>query len=120
MIGAEFVRERSPRAPWGDGAKATRAALFSRGVLMHTCGAWDQVLRFMSPLVIEDELLERGLNAFEDAVESLDSIPGGTGAKPAAAVRAGLAEPHLPASPGGIAPVPPPVPGRTIPTSRTS
>ena len=29
----------------------------------------------MSPLVIEDELLDRGLGAFEDALESLDAAP---------------------------------------------
>jgi 4-aminobutyrate aminotransferase len=73
MIGAEFVHDRASRRPWGDRAKAMRSALLARGVLMHTAGAWDQVLRFMAPLVIEDELLERGLAAFEDALESLDA-----------------------------------------------
>ncbi|MFI5413191.1 MAG: hypothetical protein ACHQ0I_01180, partial [Candidatus Lutacidiplasmatales archaeon] len=63
------------RLPWGDRAKAMRAALLARGVLMHTAGAWDQVLRFMAPLTIEDELLDRGLAAFEDALESLDLVP---------------------------------------------
>jgi 4-aminobutyrate aminotransferase-like enzyme len=72
MVGVEFVQDRTSRRAWGDRAKAMRAALFARGVLMHTCGAWDQVLRFMAPLVIEDALLERGLLAFEDALESLD------------------------------------------------
>ncbi|MGP8078125.1 MAG: aspartate aminotransferase family protein [Thermoplasmata archaeon] len=75
MIGAEFVHDRASRRPWGERAKAMRSALLSRGVLMHTAGAWDQVLRFMAPLIIEDELLERGLAAFEDALESLDSPP---------------------------------------------
>jgi 4-aminobutyrate aminotransferase len=120
MIGAEFVRDRASRAPWGDGAKAMRAALFARGVLMHTCGAWDQVLRFMSPLVIEDELLERGLAAFEDAAESLVTVPGGAGAKPGSAVRGGLVEPRLPPAPAGIGPTPPPVPGRTFPDGEPS
>jgi 4-aminobutyrate aminotransferase-like enzyme len=75
MIGAEFVRDRTGRQPWGDRAKAMRAALLARGVLMHTAGGWEQVLRFMAPLVIEDELLERGLVAFEEALESLESGP---------------------------------------------
>ncbi|MFY9717620.1 MAG: aspartate aminotransferase family protein [Thermoplasmata archaeon] len=75
MIGAEFVHDRASRRPWGDRAKAMRSALLARGVLMHTAGAWDQVLRFMAPLVIEDELLDRGLAAFEDALESLDASP---------------------------------------------
>lgn len=75
MIGTEFVHDRTSRRPWGDRAKAMRSALLARGVLMHTAGAWDQVLRFMAPLVIEDELLERGMAAFEDALDSLDAGP---------------------------------------------
>ncbi len=75
MVGVEFVRDRAGRAPWGDRARAMRSALLARGVLMHTSGAWDQVLRFMAPLVLEDELLERGLEAFEDSLESLESAP---------------------------------------------
>jgi len=75
MIGIEFVRDRASRLAWGDRAKAMRSALLARGVLMHTAGAWDQVLRFMSPLIIEDELLDRGVAAFEDALMSLEGTP---------------------------------------------
>jgi 4-aminobutyrate aminotransferase-like enzyme len=88
MIGVEFVRDPASRLAWGDRAKAMRSALLARGVLMHTSGAWDQVLRFMSPLVIEDELLDRGLGAFEDALESFDPLP----ARPSAT---GTTAPHL-------------------------
>ncbi len=114
MIGVEFVRDRAHRRAGGERAKAMRAALLARGVLMHTCGAWDQVLRFMSPLTIEDELLERGLQAFDEALDSLEVAteaprPGGPL--------------HPPASPGELrrppehaAPVPPgpPFPGPTL------
>jgi len=114
MIGTEFVHNPTTRAPWGERAKEMRSALFARGVLMHTAGAWDQVLRFMAPLVIEDELLERGLVAFEDALEALE----GTAEGPRT-VRA-----HRPAAPGDLhppgdhglpPPFVPPVPGRTFP-----
>ncbi|EQD59744.1 aminotransferase class-III, partial [mine drainage metagenome] len=74
MIGVEFVRDRTSRRPWGERARSMRAALFARGLLMHTAGAWDQVLRFMAPLTIEEGLLERGLEAFEDALEELDGL----------------------------------------------
>jgi hypothetical protein len=97
-----------------------RSALFARGVLMHTCGSWDQVLRFMSPLVIEDELLERGFVAFEDALESLDASPSTRGVIPGASGRVGIAEPRLPSSPGIPGPVVPPVPGRTFPDAEPS
>ncbi|HXY46440.1 MAG TPA: aspartate aminotransferase family protein [Thermoplasmata archaeon] len=115
MIGVEFVHDRSHRNAWGDRAKAMRAALLARGVLMHTSGSWDQVLRFMSPLIIEDELLERGLAAFEDALESLESSP----ETPRTTGRV-----HHPVGPGAPHPVPehaiptplvPPIPGRDLP-----
>jgi 4-aminobutyrate aminotransferase len=114
MIGTEFVHSPTTRAPWGERAKGMRAALFARGVLMHTAGAWDQVLRFMAPLVIEDELLERGLVAFEDALEALEGAPEGPRNVPT----------HFPTTPGDLHPrgehgVPPPhvppLPGRTFP-----
>jgi 4-aminobutyrate aminotransferase len=118
MIGAEFVKDPTHRIPWGDGAKQMRRALFARGVLMHTCGPYDQVLRFMAPLVIEDELLDRGLEVFEAALRDLGSIPSqGTprqlaGAPPVAR-RPPPASGRLP-TPSHPRPTPPP-PGRRLP-----
>jgi 4-aminobutyrate aminotransferase-like enzyme len=111
MVGVEFVQDRTSRRAWGDRAKAMRSALFARGVLMHTCGAWDQVLRFMAPLVIEDELLERGLLAFEDALESLDGpaaapVPRRVNVSPVALGRRPPGEPGL-GLPGPPAPTGP-------------
>ena len=114
MIGVEFVRDRAHRGAWGERAKEMRSALLARGVLMHTCGAWDQVLRFMSPLMIEDELLERGLNAFDEALDSLDAAGESPRSK---------GSPHPPGSigdarrpPEHLVPVPgvPPFPGPAL------
>jgi hypothetical protein len=110
MVGVEFVQDRATRRAWGDRAKAMRSALFARGVLMHTCGAWDQVLRFMAPLVIEDALLERGLVAFEDAIESLDG-PAGVPAGHRMKVPSSVPEWHPSAGPELGLPGPPPPPG---------
>jgi 4-aminobutyrate aminotransferase len=120
MVGVEFVHDPVTRAPWGERAKAMRSELFSRGVLMHTCGSWDQVLRFMAPLVIEDELLERGFVAFEDALEGLDASPNARRVVPTPAGRGRIPETLLPSSPGMPAPVVPPVPGRTFPDAEPS
>lgn len=118
MIGTEFVRNPATREAWGERARAMRAALFARGVLMHTCGAWDQVLRFMAPLLIEDELLERGLLAYEDALESLEAPPEGGRVIPAHRP-SGLGEPRLPVEPAMPGPLVPPMPGRTFPDAPT-
>ncbi len=117
MIGVEFVRDRKTKLPYGEHAKAMRREMFLHGLLMHTCGPYDQVLRFMAPLVIEDELLERGLTVFE---ESLTALEGTTGAlRPTGP--AGKTLPHPEPMPGPRIPVPvhpipsPPPPGRSLP-----
>jgi hypothetical protein len=74
----------------------------------------------MAPLVIEDELLERGFVAFEDALESLDAAPNTRGVVPAGPGRVGISEPRLLTSPGMPGPVVPPVPGRTFPDAEPS
>jgi 4-aminobutyrate aminotransferase-like enzyme len=68
MIGVEFVHDRARREPWGERARRLREALFARGVLMHTCGPYDQVLRFMAPLTIDERLLSRGLSVLAEAI----------------------------------------------------
>jgi 4-aminobutyrate aminotransferase-like enzyme len=115
MVGVEFVRDRASRLPWGDRAKAMRSALLARGVLMHTSGAWDQTLRFMAPLIIEDELLDRGLAAFEDALMSLESTPERAPPSPKVTVpTAPTAYPHVVPEHPIPAPATPDFPGRTL------
>jgi len=91
MIGVEFVKDTTRKIPWDERAKAMRRELFLNGLLMHTCGSYDNALRFMAPLTIEDPLLERGLAIFEQALSNLDSAP----------------SEKIPVPPGGSSPVPP-------------
>lgn len=116
MIGVEFVSDRRHKTAWGDRAKAMRRQLLSNGVLMHTCGPHDQVLRFMSPLIIEEELLERGLEVFEESLQSLElgaPEPPARGAPAAAPRPAPAPGPWIP--PPIHHPVPPSPPGRSLP-----
>src|SRR5580658_1819948 len=117
MVGVEFVGDPATKTPWGDRAKAMRSELFARGVLMHTSGSWDQVLRFMAPLTIEDELLERGLVAFEDALGGSESTAPVRRTLPSTSPPVAVEEPIRAAAPAHPAPVVPPVPGRTFPES---
>jgi 4-aminobutyrate aminotransferase-like enzyme len=117
MIGVDFVKDAPGRTPWGDRAKAMRRDLLHRGLLMHTCGPFDNVLRFMAPLVIEEELLDRGLEVFEASLAALDAPHGRPPPVPRPA--APLAGPGL-VRPSGIAPPvhpapSPPPPGRELP-----
>jgi 4-aminobutyrate aminotransferase/(S)-3-amino-2-methylpropionate transaminase len=43
----------------------------AHGLVVLTCGTFGNVLRFLPPLVIGEDLLEEGLNILEDAFASL-------------------------------------------------
>jgi 2,4-diaminobutyrate 4-transaminase len=119
MIGVEFVKDAARKTPWDERAKAMRSELFQNGVLMHTCGSYDNALRFMAPLTIEDPLLERGLAVFEQALSNLDSAPMEKSPVPPASSSPArprpepLGEPAL-RPPHHPAQTPPP-PGRSLP-----
>lgn len=118
MIGTEFVRDRRSHQASGDRAKAMRAALLARGVLMHTAGAWEQVLRFMAPLTIEDELLDRGMMAFEESIESLETTPSPGRPSRAVGPRPARGELRRPAEHAAPVPGVPPLPGPTLESDR--
>ncbi len=49
-------------------ASDTSRAAFERGLILETAGARDQVLKFLPPLVIEEELLREGLEIVDRAL----------------------------------------------------
>lgn len=71
MIGLELCHERDVSRPAGDVVLAVMAKCRERGVLVLPAGRDGNVLRVLSPLVITDEDLDRGLKAIEEAVLSL-------------------------------------------------
>lgn len=71
MIGNEIVESKQTKTPSKDSAVKLRKIMFENGLLMHTCGHFGNVLRFMAPLVISEGLLDRGLSIYEKAVKSL-------------------------------------------------
>jgi 4-aminobutyrate aminotransferase len=56
------------RDPTPDGAKATTAAAFEKGLLLLSCGLYGNVIRLLPPLTASDEELERGLGLLEEAL----------------------------------------------------
>ncbi|MEM3655912.1 MAG: aspartate aminotransferase family protein [Thermoprotei archaeon] len=70
MIGVELVDDPVKKTP-SKLAGRLREEMFRRGVLMHTCGHYGNVMRFMAPLTIEDDLVTAGLRVFESSLKSL-------------------------------------------------
>ncbi|HMK82318.1 MAG TPA: aminotransferase class III-fold pyridoxal phosphate-dependent enzyme, partial [Candidatus Bathyarchaeia archaeon] len=71
MIGNEFVESKESKKASRDLAVKVRRAMFENGVLMHTCGHYENVLRFMAPIIISENLLQKGLQVYEKAVMSI-------------------------------------------------
>ena len=73
MVGVELVTDRQTKEP----AKIATAAVAKRchenGVLILKAGTYDNVIRLLAPLVIEDGDLHRGLDVLVEALEWADA-----------------------------------------------
>lgn len=70
MNGVELVKSPSTRSPATETASAIRRKLLEKGILMHTCGNYSNVLRSMPSLTVEKELMETGIEIFSDVMHS--------------------------------------------------
>jgi diaminobutyrate-2-oxoglutarate transaminase len=68
MLGVEFVKDKATKAPASDLAKAVRTFCHKHGLLIEVGGHYDNVARFLPPLVVTRDLAEKGLEVFAEAV----------------------------------------------------
>ena len=69
MVAIEIVKPRTKIADADTTSKIAKAC-HAEGVLVLTAGTYGNVLRFLPPLVISDELLNEGLDVLEKAIAS--------------------------------------------------
>jgi 4-aminobutyrate aminotransferase/(S)-3-amino-2-methylpropionate transaminase len=74
MLALELVRDRHTKEPAGGEAKKLTKLCYDKGLVILSCGSLGNVVRFLMPLVITDQQLERGLGILE---ESLHEVSGG-------------------------------------------
>ena len=67
MIAIELVKDRASKTPNPEAAGALAKACHAEGLLVLTCGTYGNVLRFLPPLVIGEDLLTEGLDIIEQA-----------------------------------------------------
>ena len=67
MVACEFV-DPATGAPDADTTKRVQMAALKRGLLLLTCGVYGNVIRFLFPLTIEDNVFAEGLAAFDAAL----------------------------------------------------
>ncbi|MFC9466475.1 4-aminobutyrate--2-oxoglutarate transaminase [Streptomyces coelicoflavus] len=71
MIAIELVKDRGTKEPNPAATAALAKACHAEGLLVLTCGTYGNVLRFLPPLVIGDDLLNEGLDIIEQAFAGL-------------------------------------------------
>ncbi|GAA2279384.1 aspartate aminotransferase family protein [Streptomyces ruber] len=67
MIAVELVEDRATKEPAPEATAALARACHQEGLLVLTCGTYGNVLRFLPPLVIGENLLGEGLDILEQA-----------------------------------------------------
>jgi 4-aminobutyrate aminotransferase len=70
MVGIEFVVPGG-RTPDKDRTKAVQRACREAGLLLLTCGTDENIIRWIPPLVIDEQELEEALNIFEGALDGV-------------------------------------------------
>ncbi|MGW8143885.1 MAG: aspartate aminotransferase family protein [Anaerolineales bacterium] len=67
MIATEF--RTADRKPNKKAAKAVIQACLDEGLILLSCGTWDNTIRWIPPLIVEAEQINQGLEIFEQALE---------------------------------------------------
>lgn len=68
MIGIEFVKDKETKEPYGEFVSVMIQKALQKGLLLENAGTDGNVIRFLAPLVMTDEQMERGLTIFEEAL----------------------------------------------------
>lgn len=69
MIGIEFVQDTQTKTPAPELTENIIRNCARRGLLVEGAGTYNNVIRFLAPLVITDEQLEAGLRIFEESIK---------------------------------------------------
>ncbi len=71
MLALELVRDRETKEPAAAEAKKLTRLCYEKGLIILSCGNHGNVIRFLMPLVITDEEVERGLAILEESLREL-------------------------------------------------
>jgi diaminobutyrate-2-oxoglutarate transaminase len=72
MVAAEFVEDKHTKKPAVELVKKIQLRCLERGVLVWKAGHWPNVIRFLPPLVITREHIDKGLDVFSEVVKEAE------------------------------------------------
>ena len=71
MVGTEFSKpDAAAREPWTERAKAVDKAALEEGLMLLTCGPYDNTIRWIPPLVVSEAQVKEALGMFERALKA--------------------------------------------------
>jgi len=71
MIALELVKDRHSKTPAPEETKALVSYCYERGLIVLSCGTYGNVLRFLMPLVITEEQLQKGLDIIDQGFAAI-------------------------------------------------
>ena len=71
MIGVEF--QTIDRKPDKTTTKAVVQACFEKNLMLLTCGTYDNVIRWIPPLIVTEQQIEEAVGIFADSLKSVIS-----------------------------------------------
>jgi 4-aminobutyrate aminotransferase/(S)-3-amino-2-methylpropionate transaminase len=73
MVAMELVKDKQTKEPAAAETKTLVKFCFDRGLIILACGAYGNVIRFLMPLVIGDDQLQKGLAIVRDGLATIRS-----------------------------------------------
>jgi len=74
MIGIEFVKDRDTKDPYPEFVKQLRNECLQRGLIFEVGGHFDNVVRFVPPLIITKKIIDEAIGIFRQSLASLSVI----------------------------------------------
>jgi diaminobutyrate-2-oxoglutarate transaminase len=72
MFGIELVKDKTTKEPAPDLAQRVRTICHQHGLLVEIGGHYSNVVRFLPPLVLTEELAKKGVEIFEDSIREVE------------------------------------------------
>ena len=72
MLGVELVHDKASKKPAPEFARQVRTLCHQNGLLIEIGGHYDNVARFLPPLILTEDLARKGLEIFADAITSTE------------------------------------------------
>lgn len=74
MLGIELVKDKVSKEPAPEFAQRIRALCHQRGLLVEIGGHYSNVVRFLPPLILTEDLAKKGIEIFADTVKEVEKI----------------------------------------------